>query len=430
MRIYEKLAKLRTGLQPASAYELYNSFLEEAIAKNPRLGNEALIALHKMAECLMQKRSKSLLNLLERYSIIWESSLTVSQALEGCCEVLNDPESAERLTLLLFWFRAKETNSRNITSDEKNLASAAKSAMLLCNRLLEKEQPLPELLPFLLRHFAQDSAIDVRISILQQLPFLMYKQPDLGWQLLADVFEKPQTKLWKYAEKCFYYQYQDNFDKVEPYLNRLLNKGMEEAGDTWGRIATLASLTGHISQEQLFNDLTKNNNNGWLGAAQVFGANLNLREHTTECHSGLVRVLRHKNISDEIAGEIEKCFSEKDNRGLIQLELALAFLDALSAFTGRYHVYHFFYWLGYEAYRNPLSALDVAEVLTEKLTKEMKHHSMGNPKPLIAALNEILREADETDNSELIQRAIRLQDSFLELNVHGIEELLASAGQN
>ncbi|NER46009.1 MAG: hypothetical protein F6J92_04835 [Symploca sp. SIO1A3] len=55
---------------------------------------------------------------------------------------------------------------------------------------------------------------------------------------------------------------------------------------------------------------------------------------------------------------------------------------------------------------------------------------MGNPKPLIAALNEILREADETDNSELIQRAIRLQDSFLELNVHGIEELLASAGQN
>jgi len=59
----------------------------------------------------------------------------------------------------------------------------------------------------------------------------------------------------------------------------------------------------------------------------------------------------------------------------------------------------------------------------------MRHHSIGNPKPLMAALNEILREADETDNSELIQRAIRLQDSFLELNVHRIVDFLDSAGQ-
>jgi hypothetical protein len=49
---------------------------------------------------------------------------------------------------------------------------------------------------------------------------------------------------------------------------------------------------------------------------------------------------------------------------------------------------------------------------------------------LIATLKEILSEADETDDSELIQRAINLQDRFLRLDIHGIEELLAKAGQN
>jgi hypothetical protein len=45
-------------------------------------------------------------------------------------------------------------------------------------------------------------------------------------------------------------------------------------------------------------------------------------------------------------------------------------------------------------------------------------------------LKEILSEADETDDPELIQRAISLQDHFLRLNVYGIEELLTKAGQN
>lgn len=50
--------------------------------------------------------------------------------------------------------------------------------------------------------------------------------------------------------------------------------------------------------------------------------------------------------------------------------------------------------------------------------------------PLIAALNEILREADETDDPKLIQRAINLQDRFLKLDMRGMEELLNKAGQD
>jgi hypothetical protein len=381
----------------------------------------------------------ALLNLLERYPIIWEDDRTVSQALEACCDVLDDPESAERLTLLLFWLRAKEPNTKHITSSEKDLVSVAinsipgvvaESAMRLCNRLLEKGQPLPELLPFLLRHLARDSAIYVRVPILQQLPFLMYKQPDLGWQLLADVFQEPQPRLWKYAERCLYYQYREHFDRLEPYLERLLHEGMEEAGDTWSRISTLASLAGYISQEQLFDTLTNTNTDAWSGAAQVFGANLNRQEHTEKCHSGLVTLLHCGNLTVQVFRKIEKCFGEEANRGLIRRELALAFLDALSVFAGRSYINNFLDWLGYQARRDSLFALDLVERLTEKLERDMKPYQLWHTQPLIAALNEIFSEAGETDDPELIQRAISLQDRFLRLDIHGIEELLAKAGQN
>jgi hypothetical protein len=43
---------------------------------------------------------------------------------------------------------------------------------------------------------------------------------------------------------------------------------------------------------------------------------------------------------------------------------------------------------------------------------------------MVPVLLEILREADETDDPELIARAVRLQDEFLRLGVHGVQELL------
>jgi hypothetical protein len=381
-----------------------------------------------------------LLNLLERYSIILPDNRTVTQALEACCDVLDDPESADCLTLLLFWayFKVPDDERDSISDNERDLVSRAlnsargviaKSAMKLCNRLLEKDQSLPELLPYLLHHLARDSAIYARIPILNHLPFLLYKQPDLGWRLLSDIFQEPQPRLWKHAEQCLYYQYRDHFHQVSPYLDRLLHEGREEAGDTWGRISTLASLAGHISQEALFEALTTASDEAWKGAAQVFTANLDRREHTTTCHSGLITILRHENLSNEVIRTIENCFDKEATRGLIRHELALAFLHALSTSTSDHDIHDFLEWLSHEARRDPLFTLDVAEILAEKLETKMRSHQIWHTQPLITALNEILREADETDDPELIKRAINLQDRFLRLDIHGIEELFNKAGQ-
>jgi len=385
--------------------------------------------------------SSTLLNCLERYSIIWQDEKIVSQALEACCAVLDDPEAAERITLLLFWIRYKAPDDEDplTSASEKELASrainsargiAAKSAIKLCNRLLEQDQPLPKLLPYLLHHFARDSAIHTRVPILEQLPFLMYKRPDLGWQLLADVFQEPQPLLWKYVERCLYYQYRDQFHQVATYLARLKLEGMEEAGDTWGRISALASLAGYVNQEVLFDILMSANVSAWKGAAQVFTANLSRREHTAVCHSGLITILGYENLSGEVVRAIENCFEEEANRGLIQHELALAFLNALSLCASSHDIHDFLEWLSYEARRDPLFALNVAELLAEKLETEMRSHRIWRTQPLITALNEILREADETDDPLLIQRAINLQDCFLRLDIQGVEELFTQAGRH
>lgn len=383
----------------------------------------------------------TLMNLLERYPIIWNNLKTVSEALEACCDVLADSELADRLTLLIFWVccKAPDNEDGSISDNTSDLVVralnstrgiVAQSAIKLCNKLLEKDQSLPELLPCLLHRFARDSAIYARIPILEQLPFLMYKQPDLGWRLLADVFQEPQPHLWTYAEQCFYYQYQDHFNQLAPYLNRLLNEGMQKAGDTWGRISTLASLAGNISQEVIFEVLTTANNDAWKGVTQVFVANLDRREHTTTCHSGLITILSHENLSAEVISEIESCFGKEANRGLIQHELALAFLNSLSVSKAKHEIHNFLEWLSYEARRIPLFTLDVAEMLAEKLETQMQSYQIWDTKPLITALNEILREADETDDSELIKRAINLQDRFLRLDIYGIEELFTKAGQH
>ena len=383
--------------------------------------------------------ASALLDLLERYPVIWECEGTIGHALDACCCILDDAESAERLTFLLFaTLRAKDPDPEEVVDDAKNLPHdainsargvAAKSAMILCNNLLERDHPLPELLPPLLRHFARDAVGGVRVSILQGLPYLTHKRPDLGWQLFADVFREPQTHLWVHAERCLYYQYRDHFERVRPYLDRLLQEDMEGAGDTWGRISTLASLAGHISKEELFDSLTKANARAWKGAAQVFSANLDRHEDTETCNLGLLTILEQRLLSDEVIRTVETSFGKSGNHGLIRPEVASAWLNVVRGTGKDYEIYYFSEWLAWEARQDPLSALEKAEMLADILERQEGHHQMLLT-DLVAAFTEILREADETDNAALIKRAIDLQDRLLKLDLHGMDALLDEAGRS
>ena len=80
---------------------------------------------------------------------------------------LLDQARSKRVDFNLLLIRyANESSGDNTFS-----VTAAQAAMLLANKLFENDHTLPELLQFLLRHFARDPVMSVRIAILGRLPF-------------------------------------------------------------------------------------------------------------------------------------------------------------------------------------------------------------------------------------------------------------------
>ncbi|MCI5183957.1 MAG: hypothetical protein D3921_15805, partial [Candidatus Electrothrix sp. AW1] len=223
--------------------------------------------------------AETLINSAEQFPPLWQDGYGISHIIEACCEVVEDTPSAERLVFLLFRLR-KHPNPEKCRSDLRFDAIncvrgvAAGATMTLCNRLLKKEIELPELLFPLLRHYALDHVLSVRAALMNGLPFLTSKRHAWGWQLFEDIFRDAPTLLWPLAERHLYHQYHNHFDKVSPCLDRIQQEAPHEAGEAWGRIATLSSLAGHLSQDSLFAQLEQADQpKQWKGAAQVFAAN-------------------------------------------------------------------------------------------------------------------------------------------------------------
>ncbi|MEW6220935.1 MAG: hypothetical protein AB1634_15575 [Thermodesulfobacteriota bacterium] len=289
--------------------------------------------------------------------------------------------------------------------------------------------PLPELLPGLLRRLARDPVPAVRAAVLQGLPYLLHRQPALGWQLLGDAFREPQTDLWRHAERTLYYQIRDQFAQVRPCLDRIRTEAIDNAGETWGRLSALACLEGHLPLASLLESLPSLPGSAWKGVAAVFAANLDKRDMIAVCQEGLLGLLAAAGLPDEIMPEIEGCF-EGGSQGAVSQALALAFVRALPSRDRGQNLSHFLEWLARHARHDPDSALVIAEKLAERLAAVAQPLMLWPPKPLMAALVEILREADQMDDADRIRRAIALQDRFLALDVHGMEELLDQAARH
>jgi hypothetical protein len=389
---------------------------------------------------------RTLLNRIENRSELWKDGYSVARMLEACCEVLDDHDSAECLVFLLFRLLRhpdpEEERQRIFSQDKKGITSqdlmdyainsvrgiAAGNTVMLYNRLLENEIEPPGLLFPLLRHFARDPVMGVRAAVLEHLPYLTSRQHTLGWKLFHDIFREPQTHLWPIAERQFYYQYQEHFDEVAPDLERLRLEAPEEGGKTWGRIATLAALSGHIEASDLFRQLESMNlPSAWLGASEVFAANLDQHRHDNLCINGLRRILQMQDLDNHIYGNIERAFDPKNHGRLLGKDVALNFIDAIKPDHQRFGLFMFLDWIADLAGRDPITALEICERLAEKLGEMASPYQIWHHEPLIAALSSILREADETDDNDLINRAVRLQDFFLRLDMPGIDDYLKNA---
>jgi hypothetical protein len=397
--------------------------------------------------------AQNLLKLIERYSIYRIGDDASRTALSGCCNILaNDDECVDRLSLQLFWlYKAHLNEDKQVISSNDSLIATAinstsgvvsEAAMRLYNRRLELNLDVPELLTYLIQHVSKDRRLYVRVGILHHLAFTIYKQPEWGWKLFADIFQEPQPLLWQYVEKCLYHNYHDRFDLVSLYLERIFQEGMEEAGETWGRISALASLSGHITQELIFErlQLVANCESAWEGVAQVFTANLHISEHTDTCYTGILKILEIKDdrLPSGILVKISKCFwgemdidGGKDRKNIDYKILSNLLEKILSVHElAQLHVFDISQYLSELSRVNPLEALQLLELSAIRLKEEADSAWILEPKYLIMTLKEIFAEAEESQDMDLINRAINLQDLFLELNINGIDNFLDKAARS
>jgi hypothetical protein len=297
----------------------------------------------------------------------------------------------------------------------------AGAAMSLYCRWLELHRPIPRLLPPLLRRFASDLALGVRVSILNRLPFLVHHDPGLGWALFGEAFREPQGVLWVEAERLLYYNYRHSFERVAPLLARIGNEAPEVAGHTLGRLATLSYLAGHPVTDDRHLSALATTDSIREGITQVLAANLDSYSTRAKCRTALIAMLHEPESSRAAVVALGRAMASDNDDGAVDPELVHECARALSPAGRAGDTWGMCKWLERNCGRYPLVALEVCEQLAALGGEQASARFSTGMVPVLLA---ILKEADETDDPELIARAVKLQDHFLKLGVHGMDELL------
>lgn len=387
-----------------------------------------------------------LLNILEMKYSLFKSDFEYARILEDCIDTVSETEDLNRIIEILLLLNAKTDTDKEeqdtfyhddnkITTDDllsKTLNCTkgviATSAIKVLNNLLDIGIEPSKSIVNLVEQFANVKDIEVRAALLWDLAYTGYKNRDFGWKIFNFIFNKKETLLWVLAERFLYNQYLHNFENVGPILDRIKNEAIDKAGATWGRLSALCMIQGHINKHDFFEELKiVNNKDAWGGALSVFIANLE-RNPDGICQESLRKFLKVEKIQNEFVHELDGAFRLDEKGKFINDTTGKLFINTLAQNENNSQIIFFFIdWIEYQSIINPMVALELCESLLIKLQSFGSNSNLWHSKPLISALTKILREADEIDNKELINRVIRIQDHFLLLDIEGMDEYLVKA---
>jgi ATPase family associated with various cellular activities (AAA) len=375
---------------------------------------------------------------LERHSSHWHHNRAASSAIQACSHVINDTSNATRLIFLCLGydnFQEEHINEdRDLITAGINMTSGhvAEAAIILANHLLENNIPLPELLPPTLLRFARSKYKAHRALILRRLAYLQSKDYDLGWEVFHAAMECP-AGLWKHAEKCLYHASYENYDIIEPLLNQIYNKAQGEELEVWGRISALSSLSGHLEQSTLLNDLqAKDSTDGWKGAAKVWTHSGNIKHFRKQCLTGIETGL-NANITHALVVALEmKSFFHKENITVsVPVELIQLCFNVLESDTSdeKHGLFGIDEWLNSLSQLDPEYALTATEIYLDYITRlNMDLHDYHNNfTQLITRLFAEAEECEEVDSGAMLQRVVSLQDILLSKGVNNINDWLKAA---
>jgi len=380
--------------------------------------------------------AQNLLRMVETYAELWEDEHAVKRAINAASETAEYLEYADRLIIPIFQVLSSQYESPRTIDSEQSAQSAALnhphgvaagSAVILWQQMHSREESKPKLMDPLLGWCARHPNLAARAALLHRLPYLVQENPDLGWHLFDLILDDAPEFFWPIAEQTLYYNYHDDFTRVEKHLDRIENKALDEAGETYGRIMTLSHLSGHVSQEVLFDKLETANESVRKGAAQVFGSNLDRQPDT--CISGATRLLQFSELSEDTWGAFISKSLHGDKFQQVPKELVETIIRTLPAQRSRGHFYEIADWIAQRSKTNPRGALDVMETLVRSIEERDHSRFIPNSDVIAEAVLSILREADEYGEEELVRRALSLQDRLLKLGFTAVDRMLDEASR-
>lgn len=377
---------------------------------------------------------------LERHPSYWHHNRSAANALQASAHIIKDEQNAQRLSFLTIGFTNLQEES-SISGDGVDLygqainmitGNIAEALITLVNKFIEKKQPFPELLiPSLIR-FAKHENPAVRALLLEHLPFLQSKNPELGWKLFDELTQESQG-LWKHAERCLYYSYDKNFPKVESSLQQILDEGSADEVQTWGRISALAVLSGHLKLDDFLEQLhSLDSTEAWEGASNVFTHNENILGHKELCLKGMKAGLQASApIAIVMAKQMENIFQKLKINVVIPIDLIQSFFEVLGSDENDKHdrVYAFGEWLNWNIHRNIEETL-IATKLYVNYIKQLGVHFYDYDDNFIQLMNRLFAEAEEReeiDNGKMLQQVVKIQDALLSIGLNSINDWLKAA---
>lgn len=383
--------------------------------------------------------ANEILNELERHPAHWVNNRSAAKALEATSYVINDIENATRLAFLAIGF-STHTEKSTVIGDSVDLittginmksGNVADALMIVATNLSKAQMPLPVLLQQVLFRFAKHNNPAIRAVILRRLPYFQSHNPNLGWELF-DLAMQSSEGLWRLAEPCLYYTYHNDFQKVSPWLERILREGTTQDMETWGRISSLATLTGHIELPTLLTDLnTLNVSDAWEGAASVWSHSGNFKQHREQCITGIEAGFDADPINAlAIANQFEHIFNDHQ---LIEIPVKLI-QRCFNIFESdeknkRHRLYRFSEWLNAISQYDIDTALTLAEIYLAYI-KKTNHYFYDHDNRLMQFMTRLFGEAEEREESDqgtMLNRVVMLQDALLAIGVNSVNDWLQSA---
>jgi len=383
--------------------------------------------------------SGMLLTELEIHWYVWRERSQGADALKACAYVMPLESDKERFAFLLvgLWGAAEPGSGKRAESGgliEVALSSArgvaAEAAGILASRIGSAGVALPGLLESSLVYLSKDDHPAVRAILVHYLPVVQAHFPFLGWKCFARAVTNAPPALWLEAERCLYYAYDRSFDRVAQYLNAIEFDMAEGVGAVWGRISALAVLSGHIDPDTLLTKLRANvNSDAWRGAASVFAANASKREFFEICIVGLLNALDDGTGIQAATIEMTTLF-RADPPVAIPDSLLRRYFEVLRT-TDRNQgtpVHDFQLWLARRVQSSPDDGLTAVELALQRGPDHALHIWDHDLYP--ALLTRLFREAEDREESDegiFLARVIKVQDSFLKLGTHVIDQWLRDA---